>query len=367
MATRAAWLLPRTGSDGQTREDTRLALSGGMTPAAATTARSGVMAGGTPFDLVGGGAMTFTIGGGRAYIQGTSAQGAYPVVSTSTTAFTAVDGHATNPRIDLYVLRVYDNFIDSSGSTVAQIERVGGTAASVPVAPSVPAGAIPLWELRVPAGASAGGGGIQGSPGWSTARTDRRYYTAAAGGIVPSGGPAWSGVYDGQYRDSPTTGRPERWSTGSSTWVDILSGAAWGRVGYAYQGTGTGPITDTTLLDDLTFTATVSTARRYSVQLVVAWYASASSVAADFTINYVAGTGPINSSGSGTTEITAVLSDPFAADRMINTTAYAEINGPRNGAITVGAFVLDTTDTGTIRLPPSSGHSLAMHDIGPAI
>lgn len=367
MAVREAWLKPRTGSDGQTREDTRLALSGAWAPAGALTARSGLSPAGG-FDLVGTGAMTFTIGSGRAYIQGTTAQGAYPVYNDAAVSFTAVDGHATNPRIDLYVLRVYDTFIDSSGSTLTQIERVPGTAASVPVAPSVPAGSIPLWELRVPAGASAGSGGIQSSPGWATARTDRRYYTAAAGGIVPSGGPSWSGAYDGQYRDNPTTKRPERWSTSSSTWVDVLAGAAWGRVGYAYQATGSGPIGSVaTLIPSLTFTATMSTARRYSVQLLTNWYADNAAAQTTLTINYVAGTGPISSGGTGTTERTAVIAyAKVAGDREI-AVAYDEFNGPVNGAVTWGAYIREMVGLYLVAIGADTGNSLSLQDIGPAI
>jgi hypothetical protein len=364
MATRASWLLPRTVSDGQTREDTRLATSGAMTPDGALTSRAGVIPGGTPFDLVGTGAMTFTIGTGRAFVQGTTAQGAYHVVNTTAAAFTAVDGHATNPRIDLYVLKVYDHFIDSSGSTMAQIERVAGTAASSPVAPSVPAGSIPLWELRVPAGASAGGGGIQGSPGWATARTSRIQYTTASGGIVPSGGPSWNGAYTGQYRDNTTTGRPERWN--GSTWVDVLAGAAWGRAGWAYQATGMSAFSALTMVTSLSFTVTMSTSRRYMAQSLLTWFADNAAAQAYLSIRYVAG-GSINSNGSGTTELTAVRPHAKAAGDYEVTAAYLEFNGLANGSVTFGAFGESLVAPHVLAIANNSGNSLSVRDIGPSV
>ncbi|MGW1998157.1 hypothetical protein [Embleya sp. NPDC001921] len=233
MSTRAAWLLPRTVSDGQTREDTRLALSGAMTPTGALTSRSGVIPGGG-WDLVGVSAMQCKITTGRAFVQGTTAQGAYPVATNADETFTLSAGHATNPRIDLFVLRIYDNFIDASGSTVAVIEKREGTPAAVPTVPSVPAASIPLWEVRVPAGVSTGNGGVQSNPGWSAARTSRLIPTVAVGGIMPQGGPSWSGSYVGQYRHTPTGlewwdgsawKTQGEWTSYSATW-DAISGAA---------------------------------------------------------------------------------------------------------------------------------------------
>lgn len=64
------------------------------------------------------------------------------------------NGDPSDPRIDLIVLRVYDDEMDSSGSTKAEVEVVEGTPASSPSTPSTPDGAIALAEVLVGAGES---------------------------------------------------------------------------------------------------------------------------------------------------------------------------------------------------------------------
>jgi len=202
-------------SPGQTRQDTRLVPVGTFTPVDAMTSRPGVIPGGTPL-LLTGSVMTGSIAVGRAVVQGTSAQGAYPVAVTAAEPITVANGHASLPRIDSVFLVVYDQLYDSSGVTLAAITYVQGTAASSPTAPPAPGtsnSALRLWDILVPAGASAG------SPiNWATALTDRRTYTGAVGGITPDG--ATSGAHSGQYRDGGTTTGLERWN--GSSWEPRL-------------------------------------------------------------------------------------------------------------------------------------------------
>ncbi len=206
MTTTAAWLL----NPGQTRQMTRQAPVTPMTPIDAMTSRSGVIPGGTPFALTGSG-MTGSVAVGRAYVQGSTAQGAYPVAITAAEPITVANGHATLPRIDSLFLVVYDQLFDTSGQTLAAVVYVQGTAASTPAAPPAPTttnAALRLWDIAVAAGASAG------SPiDWNTALTDRRLYTVAAGGIAPA---AAAGAYSGQYRDS-----------GTGTGLERYNGSAW--------------------------------------------------------------------------------------------------------------------------------------------
>ncbi|MFJ1708579.1 hypothetical protein [Kitasatospora sp. NPDC088346] len=206
MTVRAAWLPPA----GQTRADTRAAPIGTMTPAGPTTTAPGVIPGGDPLTLTGTAAMQAQLGIGRAVVQGSTLQGAYPVAVTAPELLTVAPGHVQYDRLDLVVLRVYDQLFDASGQSLATVEVVPGTPASVPVAPAAPACSLPLWQVRVPVGASAGTGGIT----WATAATDLRTYTVAAGGIRPDAGTG-PGAYVGQYRD--TGSRIERWS--GSAWV----------------------------------------------------------------------------------------------------------------------------------------------------
>ncbi|MER5350577.1 hypothetical protein ABT093_09625 [Kitasatospora sp. NPDC002551] len=206
MTTRTAWLLPRSGAGGQTREDTRLAPIGTMTPAGILTTRGGVLAG-AGYAVTGSG-MTATVGIGRGVVQGTTTQGPIPVVTTSAETVPIPDGTG-QPRIDLIIVRVYENIYDAQGLTLAKTERVAGTPNASPVAPTPPAASIVLAQVRVEATSSAG------NPiNWGTNLTDRRSWTVAAGGIMPDSS-STPGVYVGQYRDGPTG--LERWN--GTAWV----------------------------------------------------------------------------------------------------------------------------------------------------
>ncbi|MFE0454049.1 hypothetical protein ACFW2D_22755 [Streptomyces sp. NPDC058914] len=212
MTVRSAWLT----ETGQTREDTRVTLSGLLTPNAAVAenvplkARGGIVPGG--FALTGAtGAMSLTVGPGRAFVQGgRTGQGAYPVAVTEPETLTVTDGDAQYDRIDLVELVVRDDVHDGTGATEAVVRLVTGVPAATPVAPVSPDGsALPLYLIKVPVGASAGSGGVA----WGTAVTNLRYPTVALGGIVPASG--FNGAYAGQYRDN--SGVLERWD--GTAWV----------------------------------------------------------------------------------------------------------------------------------------------------
>ncbi|GHA19484.1 hypothetical protein ACFOOM_10215 [Streptomyces echinoruber] len=209
MSVRSAWLLPQ----GQTREDTRLTPVGTWAPSTEISTRDGVIPGGTPFAATGAGAMSLQIGVGRAVVQGTTAQGAYPVAVDAPEVLTFADGDAQFDRIDSVLLHVYDGLFDDSGQALATIEIKKGDPSATPQAPTLPPACLRLWDVRVPAGASAGVGGID----WSRALGDRRRYTAGVGGIIPQGwGLNFDGAYDGQYRDAG--GTLERWSASAGAW-----------------------------------------------------------------------------------------------------------------------------------------------------
>ncbi|MEU9159320.1 hypothetical protein AB0D29_03410 [Streptomyces sp. NPDC048424] len=200
MNIRSAWL-PVTG---QTRSDTRVASLGALTPTSPVATRSGVLPGSADgkwrisgFTVTGSTAMGATVYPGRAVIQGTDAQGAYPVALTQTAALTFADGHAQYGRIDLIVIRVRDDEYDATGRTDASVEVVQGAPSAAPVPPATPQLSLPLYTVAVPAGTSAGTGGIN----WNTALTGLRTATVAIGGIVPVTTDTAIGAYPGQYRD----------------------------------------------------------------------------------------------------------------------------------------------------------------------
>jgi hypothetical protein len=218
MTVRCGWLSP----DGQNRADTRLTALGATTPSGPLETRSGVLPG--TYDglyRVGGlwmsgttGTMTAVVQPGRAVIQGAAAQGAYPVAVDENITVTFADGDAQYSRIDLVVLRIYDDEADGSGRTEAVVETVQGTPAAVPTAPAVPTLALLLFQVSVPAGASAGTGGIP----WATANTDLRTTLVSAGGILPVyNNGAVAGSYPGQYQDSDNSNSLQRWS--GTAWV----------------------------------------------------------------------------------------------------------------------------------------------------
>jgi hypothetical protein len=213
MTVRAAWLTTRgDAAGGQTRNDTRMTPLGAMVPAAELTTVSGVIPGGDPFALAATGPMTATLGTGRAVVQGTDIQGAYPVAVTVPETLTFADGDPANPRIDLVVVRVYDAAHDESGQTLVTVEAIAGTPGAAPEPPPTPPAALALYRVAIPAGASAGSGGID----LPAATTDVRSYSVAAGGISPS--TTTPGAYRAQYRDDGTG--LQRWS--STSWVGMV-------------------------------------------------------------------------------------------------------------------------------------------------
>ncbi|MEU0401658.1 hypothetical protein ABZ318_15725 [Streptomyces sp. NPDC006197] len=228
MPVRSGWLLPT----GQTRQNTRVTSIGATTPVNPLASRSGILPG--TYDgkyrvgglwMSGNGPMTATVYHGRAVIQGGTTDGAYPVALDEDVTVTFADGDPLNPRLDLVVLRVYDNDIDASGKYQAAVEIVRGEPAANPVAPNPPALSLTLFSVRVKAGASAGTGGV----GWSDSIiTDLRTTLVSAGGILPVyNNAAVPGSYPGQYQDNDNSHFLQRWDgTGWVAYPKELGGIA---------------------------------------------------------------------------------------------------------------------------------------------
>ncbi|QDY78500.1 hypothetical protein [Streptomyces qinzhouensis] len=199
MTIRTVWHAPT----GQTQEDTRLATSLVLTPTGSLSSRGGVIPGG--LELEGVNALQCRIMTGRAVIQTSARQGAYMIAVTDPEIVTLAPGSADGSRKDLIYLTVEDAPYDASGATQAVIRVVqGATAVTDPLPPSAPANSLPLFVVTVGRNAA--------SINWGTVE-NRRYPTAALGGIVPTGG--FDGLYKGQYRDNGD--RLERWNGGPTT------------------------------------------------------------------------------------------------------------------------------------------------------
>lgn len=214
MTIRSIWHI----NTSQTREDTRFAPVGMMTPGddSPLETYSGIIPTvDDPMHFSSTGSMSGQIEVGRAVVQGLLTQGCYPVVITAPEALNFADGNASNPRIDTVAIVVRDDAYDSTGFTDVRCIIVEGTPAASPVAPAMPtAASLPLFNVRVDAGVSAGGGGIN----WGTKVTDRRTYATAIGGI---GLGAVPGAYAGQWRDGGgTTGTLSRYN--GSAWESAV-------------------------------------------------------------------------------------------------------------------------------------------------
>jgi hypothetical protein len=107
-----------------------------------------------------------------------AALGPYVLVSDANVDITFDNGEGAVPRVDRIIARAYDNTNDGSGSTTGSIYYLKGTSGGS--ATALPTNSILLYEMTVPAGASAGGGGVN----FANA-VDSRVYTAAQGGIFP--------------------------------------------------------------------------------------------------------------------------------------------------------------------------------------
>lgn len=156
-------------------------LEGNLVQSAGTLAiRSGVFKGEGAGALSTVSAMVARISPVRLVINNTisAALGSYLVVSDANVDITFDNGEGAVPRVDRIIARVRDDDNDGSGSTAGSIEYLKGQAGGS--ATAMPDNSLLLYEMTVPAGASAGGGGIN----FANA-VDKKVYTTAHGGVIP--------------------------------------------------------------------------------------------------------------------------------------------------------------------------------------
>ncbi|MFD5323915.1 hypothetical protein [Streptomyces sp. NPDC127092] len=213
MNLRSSWV----AETGQTREDTRLNQIGATTPVNPVQVRSGILPGSygglhrlSGFWTEGTALMSVTVHEGRAVVQGDISQGVYPVALTSPVVLNVAPG-TDQPRRDLLVIRIYDNLYDGQLRQEAKVEIIQGVPGS-PDRPVAPPRSLQLYEIAVPANASAGTGGIP----WNSALKDLRTPVVSIGGILPVEGEILPGGYPGQYQDTANN-QLQRWDGGK--WV----------------------------------------------------------------------------------------------------------------------------------------------------
>lgn len=152
------------------------------------------------------------VAGGKCAIPYTAQYG-YEATFPATITVDLAAPPGTNPRVDLVVARVFGGIETGDGSLAgAYIETIDGSPAASPVAPAVPANAIPLAEARV-------------NTNGTVVVTDRRTYTRATGGIRKSdNNPDAPGAWPSDLRID-AAGNLEAWVVG--VWRTIASPATW--------------------------------------------------------------------------------------------------------------------------------------------
>lgn len=105
------------------------------------------------------------------------AQGGYTVVSDADVTLTIAAGAASQARIDVVAVVVKDDPFDGSGALSCSVVVVQGEPGNGE--PALPANALALAQVLVPAGVSVGTGGL-----WSGLLTDQRTWLAT-GGTIP--------------------------------------------------------------------------------------------------------------------------------------------------------------------------------------
>lgn len=149
-------------------------------PAGTLAARSGLFKADGAGALSTVSAMVARVAPLRAVIANTisASLGPYFIVSDANVDITFDNGEGAVPRVDRIIARVYDDDNDASGFTEGRIEYWKGQSGGS--ATAMPDNSLLLYEMTVPAGASAGGGGIN----FANA-VDKRVYTTAHGGVIP--------------------------------------------------------------------------------------------------------------------------------------------------------------------------------------
>lgn len=172
---------------------------------------------------------TITVTPGAAVVQSSASAlgGAYLAFIDANFTATLTAAHATLNRIDLVYLRVRDSDMDGGGSWDCTPVYLAGTAASSPVAPSIPGGVsgVVLATISVP----------HVGAGSATTSYSTRQYASASGGInIGSNTP---GAYAGQYRDDGGTAG-QLWRYTGSTWKSGINLATAGVIDWGTSGAG---------------------------------------------------------------------------------------------------------------------------------
>lgn len=107
-----------------------------------------------------GGTMNVTVSPFVGWVDGgtSDAQGGYPVINDATATLALAPGDATQARVDVIAVVINDTAFDGSGQTNCNLVVIQGTPGAG--TPALPVTCMPLRAINVPAGLSAGTGGL---------------------------------------------------------------------------------------------------------------------------------------------------------------------------------------------------------------
>lgn len=224
-----------------TAENDRMMLSGlfaGVRTSGSMVSRGGVhpLAGGVmAVTQTGSPSMAVSVASGVVYVSGSEGgkQGIYACTNDAAVVVTLDAAHGTLPRIDSIIARVQDSAYSGATNTWT-IEKVTGTAASSPVAPTLLANTELLANVTVGAAVSSV---------TNANITDTRKYATAVGGIIPclsTAAPAANTIPDGQFVYFTNTGELQVKFAGALTMLTRMDNIAVTQV-FTASGTWTKP------------------------------------------------------------------------------------------------------------------------------
>lgn len=168
------------GNSNTDQNDHRSLICGILATQGATLPLTGVFPSSpAPAVLTNVSAMVCGVGAFRAVVNNNFGNGHFLVQNDSQVDLTFAAGEAAVTRNDRIIVRVYNDAQDGSGQSDVFVEYLKGQASGA--ASPMPNNSLLLWEIPVPAGASAGNGGIN----FTAIAVDKRFYVATSGGVIP--------------------------------------------------------------------------------------------------------------------------------------------------------------------------------------
>lgn len=299
--------------------------------------------GGTAANIVtlSGSTITVNLHAGEVTPGWSAVTGTYDVALTSVETHTLTAAHATQPRKDIVVGRVYDDDENTSGLRLYRSEYIAGVAGPSPSEPAVPTGAMRLATIDVP---QSGGG--------SPVVTNNYTYTAAAGGVLAVRSQAERDAISNPYDGYPVY-RVDR------DWVEIYDGTVWRVQGVAHGSSTADLAAVTSPREGQLGVLTSGLLYRYQDG---AWRANTTELYYQGT---EVGNGTLAPGGNGATIMSVAIPDPGWTYYIVASAScgWAMSAATQPGNLIEGSITIDSTVYNTNRL--RAGYSVS-HSLGAA-